>query len=435
MPHQRHWPRACGGKGQSRPLEFVWVWRAKCERDSGEGRLSGGRYEAAITGFSLRTPLGDEIDTLLSRLYAGERAASINAHFDAHTYPCHLASTLRSSPKPTKHRKFVKRMGLFGMEVGAEALSRSGLSLKGPRLGLFCGYGGLRAHWEDLMPVLEKQEGDERATDAWAKGFSILHPFWMLSHLSNNAHALLSIDIGAKGDGTTTAGANAGAQALCAAIHSLAVGAVDAALVFAYDSLVEPETILSLGISGAATSAMDPNEVIAPYDKQAAGFVPAEAACALVLERSSEAIDRAMARISVAALGDGSAGFPKVETLERALAQVWQGETILDGIALANPAEDAEERARMAKIMGEQTTLIAIAAAIGQMGGATAPLQAILLAHCLKKGMLPPIAGLKTPAEGPLKPLLQAEPTRAKSAVALSAGQPGLASALRVEIP
>ncbi|MDI3285378.1 beta-ketoacyl synthase N-terminal-like domain-containing protein [Polyangium sp. 15x6] len=389
----------------------------------------------AVTGFALRTPLGDDPAAVLRKLLAGERAAAPNAHFDASTYACRLAATIPGAPRPTKHRKFVKRMGLFGMEVGAEALARSGAPATGARLGLFCGYGGLRAHWDDLMPVLERQAGDERATGAWAQGFSLLHPFWMLFHLSNNAHALLSIDVGGKGDGTTTAGSNAGAQALSAAIVALAMERVDAALVFAYDSLVEPETILSLGMSGAATQANTPAAIVAPYDERAAGIVPGEAAAALVLERPEDAGKRAISFVSAAATADGAVDFPSPRAIASLAANLSAGDTIVDGAALASPARDAAERAALADVLGPSATLLALTASTGQLGGATAVVQAILLAEALRTGALPPIAGLDRPAEGPLRPLLRAEETRARSALALSAGMPGLAGALRVEVP
>jgi 3-oxoacyl-[acyl-carrier-protein] synthase II len=394
--------------------------------------LTGPDLRAAITGFSLRTPLGDDASLVLRRLDAGERAAAPNAHFDARSYPCRLAATIPGAPRATKHRKFVKRMGLFGMEVGAEALARSGAAAKDARLGLFCGYGGLRAHWDDLMPVLERQDGDARATGAWAKGFSLLHPFWMLSHLSNNAHALFSIDAGAKGDGTTTAGGNAGAQALRAAIVALAAGSVDAAVVFAYDTLVEPETLLSLGMSGAATRAAEASSLVAPYDEQAAGLLPGEAAAAVVLERPTEAGDRGFATISAAVTADGAEGFPSGRALSAVLSLVARGDTIVDGAALGTIERDSEERAAIASVLGRGASLLATTAGTGHLGGATAVVQAILLAHALRRGVLPPIAGLSRAAEGPL--VTPAE-TSAKSAVALSAGMPGLAGAVRVEVP
>ncbi len=397
--------------------------------------MTGRPPAMAVTGFSLRTPLGDDIESVARRMLAGERAAMPNARFDARTYPCQLASTIGTEPKPTKHRKFVKRMGLFGIEVGAEAFARSGASARGPRLGLFCGYGGLRAHWDDLMPILERQDGSAYAEGAWARGFSSLHPFWMLSHLSNNAHALLSIQLGATGDGTTTAGSNAGAQALRAAITSLAVGSVDAAIVFAYDSLVEPETILSLGMSGAATIAETLSAVAAPYDERAAGFVPAEAAAAVVLERPADAAGRTLGFVSAAITADGNAGLPEAPAFAQALSTLAAGDTILDGAGLAIRERDHAERCTLVNLLGENGTLFSTASSLGQVGAATAVVQTILLAHFLTQRKLPPIAGLSRPAHGPLRPLLEAESTQSRSAVGLSCGMPGLVGAIRVEVP
>ncbi len=390
----------------------------------------------AVTGFSLRTPLGENAATIAERIYGGERVVAPNARFDARTYPCSLAATMTFDPKPSKHRRFVKRMGLFGIEVGAEALEHSQTPVRGTRLGLFCGYGGLRAHWDDLMPVLENQDGSLEARDSWARGFSSLHPFWMLFHLSNNAHALLSIQLGATGDGTTSAGSNAGAQALRAACAALEAGSIDAALVFAYDTLVEPETILSLGASGAATNARDASAVSAPYGEDAAGFVPSEAAAAIVLEKPERATGRTIAHITATTAADGNAGFAEPDTLAPAFATVAkEDDKLVDGAGLAHRQRDDGERAVIAQFLGESTRLISTAASLGQMGAASSLVQIILLQQFLANQKLPPIAGLSKAAPGPLRPLVHAEASDLRSAVAISCGMPGLVGAVRVEIP
>src|SRR4029077_1731 len=119
----------------------------------------------------------------------------------------------------------------------------------------------------------------------------LLHPFWMLQHLSNNAHALAAEELGARGDGLTLAGANAGAEALAAASAALAVGAVDAALVVAYDTLLEPETLIELaGRGGYAGVASPPG----PYGAAGGGVASGEAAAGVLLERHDQAAGRAL---------------------------------------------------------------------------------------------------------------------------------------------
>src|SRR5262245_44968698 len=174
---------------------------------------------AAVTGWAARTPLGGSIEQLTRRLLAGERAAQRNPRFPSDAYACRLAAPIPEDPRPSPHSRILRRIGLLALEVGHEALADAGCK-GGPRLGLFSAMGGLRAHWDDIMPALAGQRPD--LSDSWNRGFKNLHPFWMLQHLSNNAHALLAQDTGARGDGVTFSGSNAGAQALAAAERALA---------------------------------------------------------------------------------------------------------------------------------------------------------------------------------------------------------------------
>jgi hypothetical protein len=169
--------------------------------------------KAAIAGWAWRTPLGRTIDEVMARLYAGERAPVADP-------ACPAAAPLRGEPARSRHARFLRRMGLHGLEVAHEALARSGVA-GGPRVGLFAGVGGLRAHWDDMMAALADQRDDgERA---WERGLRDVHPYWMLRHLSNNVHALASVDLGLRGEGATYGGATGGAQALAAAARALAV--------------------------------------------------------------------------------------------------------------------------------------------------------------------------------------------------------------------
>jgi 3-oxoacyl-[acyl-carrier-protein] synthase II len=384
----------------------------------------------AVVASAWRTPLGSAEDEVLDRLLAGERGARPNARFDAGSYACSIASTIAGEPPKSRHLRYLRRMGLFAADAAREALAKSGIA-GSERLGLFAGVGGLRAHWNELMPALVAQEPDLRAS--WARGLGQLHPFWMLSHLSNNAHALLSIELGAKGDGVTCGGANGGAQALASAIASLESGAIDAALVVAYDTLVEPETLVEQASRGALATV--PLESLrSPYDAGANGRVPGEAAAAVVLVRASEAPAGA-ARIDVRDAADGSTGEASAELVGSVARSLVSGIGVVDGASLSRAAGDASEREILGKLARSGLPLVSTASAFGALGAATAVVQVIALAGLLRRGMLPPIAGLRDVADGPLVPLAKATPTSEKVALGLAAGAPGLASAVRVEIP
>lgn len=385
--------------------------------------------KAALKASAWRTPLGSSTGEVIERLLAGERAAGVNARFDAATYACTLAAAMTKEPAASRHARFLRRMGLYAVEVAAEALANAGIA-GSDRVGLFFGYGGLRAHWNDLMPAFERQEPD--GDGAWDRGLTLLHPFWMLQHLSNNAHAIAAQELHARGEGATYGGANAGAQALSGAIRALAVGAVDVALVVGYDSLIEPETLVELAARGAST----PHGLAglaAPYDIAAQGFVPGEAAAALVLQRPGEG-GPDLAYVQARDGADGDKGEAQPAQLARMLHGFAQRGDVVDGAGLARPRFDLDERFEAAEMTGSDAPLCCIMSSMGQTGAATSIVQTIALAELLRLQMLAPIAGLRNPAAGPLRPLLRTEPTTRRSAIGIAVGAPGLAGLIRVEL-
>jgi 3-oxoacyl-[acyl-carrier-protein] synthase II len=431
---------------------------------------------AAVTGWAWRTPLGASIDQVVARLLAGERAFAPSHRFPLETYPCSLVAAIPDEPRLVRHRKFLRRLGLLAVEVGLEAFEGAGHGRDklaghapradgerpGDRLGLFTAVGGLRADWDELMPALASQRPD--GEDAWEQGFRLLHPFFMLRYLSNNVHALLAAEIAARGEGVCFGGANAGAQALVSASRALAAGAVDVALVVAYDSLIEPETLVELGARGALARA-DQAGLAPPYCELARGFVPGEAAAALVLERPGDAGSRALVHLSTADASDGQKGEPLAATLKRALEAVAQGDLIVDGAARGLPDLDRAEREAIASVLGPDAILLATAASMGRVGAAASLVQAIALGNFVVGGALPPIAGILPPdyagdrganttvngdvsaGDGlsgyiqafeplrPLRPLARSMSTAARSAVGVMTGAPGSVGAVRVEVP
>jgi 3-oxoacyl-(acyl-carrier-protein) synthase len=381
-----------------------------------------------VTGLALRTALGSSPTELVQRLLAGECAAQPNTRFPSDTYPCSLSAPIAAAPPHSPHSRVLGRMGLFALAVGSEALADVECA-SASKLGLFSAMGGLRANWGELMPALSGQASD--FSDSWRRGFKNLHPFWMLQHLSNNAHALLAQEIAARGDGVTFSGSNAGVQALAAAARALEVHAVDAALVVAYDSLIEPETIVELGARGALSSRAV-EDLAAPYDVAASGLVPGEAAAALVLERSEGAAERAFCEVSSADAADGSTTEPDVATVIRCAARVARHERVVDGCSLSQVAFDRAELDALDGVLSGPLRLISVRGSTGSLGAASSLVQVIALAGLLGEGRLAPIAGLRRAIGA--GPVVAEEPTAETSALALSAGAPGLAGAVRVSI-
>ncbi len=383
----------------------------------------------AITGYAWRTPLGNTIDGAIRRLLAGERALQRNTRFPIGGYACKVAAMINDDPAPSSYQRFLRRMGLYAREAALQAYTAAAPTVAENRLGLFFGYGGLRAHWNDLMPGLAEQRSD--FSSSWERGFKRFHPFWMLQNLSNNAHAIVAKELHARGDGLTFGGANAGAQALVGAIRSLKAGACDVACVAAYDTLLEPETLVEMAARGVVATDV---EAPAAYSLEASGFVPGEAAAALVLERAENAAGQMLARIEARDTADGSADAPSVTTLESLLLGFTQPEDVIDGAARCDRAFDQRELAVLGSYL-PGAALISTLGAMGQVGAAASLLQAIALTELLRRGVLSPVAALTKECASAVRPILKAEPTTARSAIGLSVGPPGLAGAVRLQLP
>lgn len=326
------------------------------------------RVQASIIGGALRTCAGDDITTLAAAA-AAQRFCTVPAPAPWHVYPAaaHGVGTITSALTRTPHDRILRRLALHGYHVATAALQSVTL-VGSPRVGLYVGIGGLRAQWDDLIPALKQQQPD--FVDGWQRGLKQLHPFWMLQHLSNNTHALLSKDLGARGEGFTFGGSNAGAQALEAAITGLACGANDVAIVLAYDSLLEPELLLQPTVAS----------------------FPSEAAAAVVLAATAPA-HGSLALLEARTAADDSDGAPTNGTLGRVLRGLDVGRSdAIDAPHLLWPAATHDT-----------------ASMIGDVGAAMAVTQALLWAQRYAIGTATTDATL-----------------------CLSLGSPGLAGAVRI---
>ena len=389
---------------------------------------------AAIAGRAWRTPLGGSIERVVSRWLAGEHAVQPAPHVVPGA--CQLRCAIPDQPAPCRNDRFLDRVGLLALEVGREAMAGAGFAPGDPRFertALFAATGGLRARWDDLVRALARQRDD--GAGLWDRGLAQMHPFWMLQQLSNNVHALLSIDLQIRGDGATFAGAIAGAEALCAAGRALEAGAVDAALVVAYDSLLDPQSVADLTERRVATRA-DLTHWRPPYDERAEGAVPSEGTAAVLLVRA--AAGKGLPLLSCIAGVDADplpSGEPRAQRLAEIAALVSHCERIVDGAAWARPEMDFAERESLAGVLPESARLLASAASLGRLGAAAPVVQAIAAAEILRRGVLPSIAGLEHAAPGALHPVAVPTPAEETSALLLSAGAPGLVAAVRVEVP
>lgn len=329
----------------------------------------------ALTAYALRTPLGNTLDEVYQNGLDGRSEAA-----------------LVGSPKPSKQSRFLKRMGLFALETAHEVFQKVDLNqYDRHRVGIFFGYGGLRADWNEMRSALIRQNANTEA--CWDQGLSTLHPFWILKHLSNNAHALVAEEHKIKGEGVTFGGLNSGVQALVSAQLALQEGAIEAALVLTHDSLLEPEILLALN-----------------HQAGVQGYVPAEGTAAFFLEKPSASRHPSLAFLSAFDFSDGESFLPRPETLKRSLSHIQKFHSHYDFVESAHCSLEWNQYEK--SLVQELFSVTHMASSLqytGQMGSTSALVQTLLSIKNLKKNKL-------------------------KSALNLSAGFPGLLGAVHVEV-
>ena len=167
------------------------------------------------------------------------------------------ARTLDAEPRGGRESRYLDRLGMHALEAGVEAAERANAPA-GRRTGVFAGVSGLDPRWDEIEPALREQRDDGQ--NAWGRGLSRLHPFFMLRHLSNGQQALLAARLGATGDGACFGGATAGAQALSSALRALEAHAVDHAIVIASSEGAAAAVVLGpAGVASVeARSVVDP---------------------------------------------------------------------------------------------------------------------------------------------------------------------------------
>lgn len=392
---------------------------------------------AAIVGWAWRTPLGDQIDEVMARVMRADSGIGLLSQVmgPEHGYSAKLAAMIPTEPARSRHQRFARRLDLFGVEAALEAASMAGVA-PSSRVGVFVGYGGLRAHWDEMMPSLKGQRADLKGL--WEHGFRDFHPFWMLRHLSNNAHAIAAAELGATGEGLTLGGANGGAQALAAAQLALSQRRVDIAVVSAYDSLVQPDVLVELGSSGALSLAATPDALRPAYDARASGRVVSEGAACVVLMRPEDA-PQALGLVRAFDGADGSRYAPSAQALTELLERERLGAVdAVDGASQADVALDAAEREALGRLFGQDVALTSLASCWGDMGAASAVAQVIALTWCMRRGLLPPMSRLEQgeppSMKLPLVPVtLATSPRPATRALGLTLAAPGLIGVICVE--
>ncbi|MGM1061290.1 beta-ketoacyl-[acyl-carrier-protein] synthase family protein [Saccharothrix sp. Mg75] len=251
----------------------------------------------------------------------------------------------------------------------------------------------------------------ERQHDALvADGPAGVSPLTVPMYMVNMVAGYVAIDLGAKGPSLVTATACAsGATALGIARDLLRSGACDVVLAGGTESALTPVVIAGLAKMGALSRRVGaPHRACRPFDAERDGFVAAEGAGVLVLERVEEARARG-AHVHAVIRGYGSTtdahhptapdpeGRGTERALRAALADAGVAPSDVDHVnahGTATPMNDVIEGRMLRRVLGGRPAVTSTKGVTGHALGAAGAIEAAYTALAVEHDRVPPTANL-----------------------------------------
>ncbi|MEW1600085.1 beta-ketoacyl-[acyl-carrier-protein] synthase family protein [Streptomyces sp. NPDC093808] len=254
--------------------------------------------------------------------------------------------------------------------------------------------------------------------------------------LPNMAAGEVSVDLGARGPALAPATACAsGATAVAVARDLLAAGRCDIAVAGGTEAAVSPLAAAGFWRMGALSGRTDaPAAASRPFAEDRDGFVLAEGAGVLVLERTRDAEARG-ASVRARLVGCGSAsdayhptapdpdGRGAEDALRAALADAGLVPGDVDHVnahGTSTPLNDAGEAALISRVLPHRPSVTAPKGVLGHGLGAAGAVEAALTVLTLQHRTVPPVGNLRAPAAAFGIDCVTKEPRRQDVRVAVS---------------
>jgi len=364
----------------------------------------------AITGLGVLSPLGNDVDELLSQLTAGKSAIQRldvprnerlrtpigapvvfdgAAHFDAAR--CRMLDrvsqlALMAAGQAVRHA---------GVDFASELRSRCGVSVG-------CSMGGVTTT-------------DEAYFNVYGEGSDRVQPFNILAGMNNAPASWIGIEYGLTGPNLTYSTAcSSSAVALGEAARRVQSGDVDVMVAggaeapLTFGVLRAWEAMRTL----AAADAVDPGASCRPFSKNRTGLVIGEGAAFVVLEEWQHALARG-ARIHAELSGYGLTSDVAHITRPTAPGQADAMRAALRSAALsaedidyinahgtATVQNDAVETAAIKEVFGARAYSIPVSSTKSMHGhllGAAGALEFVISVACLTREVIPPTLHLNAP--------------------------------------
>jgi 3-oxoacyl-[acyl-carrier-protein] synthase II len=377
-----------------------------------------------ITGMGAVSPLGVGVETNWTRLAAGQSGIVANTRFDTSAFAARVAGLVPSraddaagfDPLVAIDAKDVKKMDLFiqyGLVAAQEALAQSGWAPQSEAEKaatatiIGTGVGGSPVMAEAAKTIIER--GPRR-----------LSPFTVPSFLANLAAGWISIRYGFKGPiGAPVTACAASAQAIGDGLRLILTGEAEVAVVGGAEGSIDPISVGGFGALRALSTAFNDNPAAAsrPFDSKRDGFVLAEGAAVLVIERLSHAKARGAEPLAILSgygtsadayhLTSGEPTGAGAQVAMRSalrMAGISPGEIdYINAHSTSTEVGDAAELAGIGAVFANRGKDLAISStksATGHLMGAAGAIEAVYSIQAIRHGMVPATLNLDEPDVG-----------------------------------
>ncbi len=361
------------------------------------------KHRVVVTGLGMVTPLGIGATTFWQGVTGKQIATKEITRFDASGYTSRIAAEVADfNPRDflsTKKIRWTDRYAQFSIAAARLAFDDARFSVNGnaAEIGVYVGsaLGGL-AH------------ADEQAAVFHEKGLTAINPLLAISVFGSASTCNIAIEFGLTGPTLSNGNSCAsGAVAIGEAFRAIARGEVRAALAGGVEAPLAPLIYGAFTVINAmSTRNDDPQHASRPFDRDRDGFVMAEGAGILMLERYEDAVSRG-ATIYGEIAGYGMTNdahhmaAPRADGEETARAFVnamREAEIGADQVEAINAhgsstkIGDAAESLAYSRVFGERLPEIPVTSTKGQHGhalGATGAWEIGLALLSMRHGLLP----------------------------------------------
>ncbi|MCP4698693.1 MAG: beta-ketoacyl-[acyl-carrier-protein] synthase family protein [Gammaproteobacteria bacterium] len=369
------------------------------------------REKILMTGMGVISPLGNDRKTFWHNLINGRCGIKRITGFDVSGLPTQIAGEITDfNPLDFMDKKTARRSARFtrfAIAVVKQAMEDSGLEITDENRHRIGVYGGTGAG--------ALREMARKIVKANKNGWKAFNPLATVTECNNAPAYTVAYQHGITGPVMTmTTACNSGINALEVASDQMQLGKIDTAIILGVEVMSEFLFQAFCRSQAMSTRNDSPGEASRPFDQDRDGFICAEGAGAIILERGSVMQKRgAIPYAEIAGCGSTSDAYSLFEceptgiqisrAMEAAMRDARVNRHELGAILAHGPSMEVTDRAETAAIhrtFGDQAGAMPVASIKGAIGapmGSTNMQQVITAAMTLSEGIIPPTINHESP--------------------------------------